>query len=152
GYMAPEYLLGQPVDVRVDIFALGVVLYSALTGSKPFNGATDALVSRAVLHDEPTAPRVLNSEIPPALEEVTLRALRKSPEERWQTVREMRKALEQSIARPAEMEAVADALNELWPSHDPERSIAQRLAQPAAAPSRTVTNTVGEKSARVGWL
>jgi serine/threonine protein kinase len=57
GFIAPEYLLGETIDGRADIFALGVVMYRALTRKRPFGGMNESEVSMAVIRDTPIAPR-----------------------------------------------------------------------------------------------
>ncbi len=135
GYMAPEYLLGKAIDGRADLFGLGVVLYRITTGSRPFSGPTDASITNAVLHFEPVPPRKVNPELPPAVEAVVLRALRKDPSERFENARAMRKALERSVDRPADADDVAAYMSTLWPPGDRERSAVQALAAGTALES-----------------
>jgi serine/threonine protein kinase len=100
-YVSPEQALetgrrGQPVDVRTDIFSLGIVLYEMLTGRLPFENI-------ALIVDpqyRPMPPRQIRPSIPPALEEITLRALEKDPNRRFQTASEMRAALERVPVPP----------------------------------------------------
>ncbi len=121
GYIPPEYLKGQPIDGRADLFALGVVLYRALTRKRPFPGDTEALVTLAVINDEPVAPRQHNPEISEALEAVVLEALEKDPANRIATGRDFRAAIAAAI-RPAEQDEVAAYMETLWPQSDPERT------------------------------
>jgi Kae1-associated kinase Bud32 len=88
-YMAPEQLQGKPVDARSDLFSFGCVLYEMLTGKRAFDGASAPSVIAAVLEREP-APL----EVSPPLERVVRRALAKDPEQRFQTAREVKTALE----------------------------------------------------------
>jgi serine/threonine protein kinase len=84
------------VDVRTDIFSLGIVLYEMLTGRLPFENI-------ALIVDpqyRPMPPRQIRPSIPPALEEITLRALEKDPNRRFQTASEMRAALERVPVPP----------------------------------------------------
>jgi eukaryotic-like serine/threonine-protein kinase len=128
GYMAPEYLRGVPIDGRADLFALGVVLYKALTGVRPFNGATDTMIARAVMDDPPVDPHLLNAEVSADLEAVVLRALAKAPEQRFENARAFRTAMEQAVGRPAGSEQVAEFMEASWPPSDPERIGLERLA------------------------
>jgi eukaryotic-like serine/threonine-protein kinase len=88
-YMAPEQLQGKETDARSDLFSFGCVLYEMLTGRRAFEGASAPSVIGAVLEREP-APL----EVSPPLERVVRRALAKDPEQRFQTAREVKTALE----------------------------------------------------------
>lgn len=82
-YMAPEQGLGKEVDVRADIYALGIVLFELLTGQKPFTADTPMAVVIKQINDPLPRPRLINDEIPVALEEVLIKALAKQPEDRY---------------------------------------------------------------------
>ncbi|MFN3243175.1 MAG: protein kinase domain-containing protein [Planctomycetota bacterium] len=90
-YAAPEQVLGRSRDLdgRVDVFALGVVLYELLTLHRPFEGANSHEVAQAVLRDEPVDPSVHNRRVPSDLAAIALRALEKEPRRRYRTAREM---------------------------------------------------------------
>jgi len=92
-YMAPEQIEGRPADERTDIFAFGLVLYELLTGRRAFEGESAARVMAAILEHEPTPPSTLKPDLPPALEQVLMSCLAKDPNERWQSVRELKHAL-----------------------------------------------------------
>ena len=82
-YMAPEQLLRNPIDHRVDIFAYGASAYELLTGSKPFPGETPDEVLRQQLDPHHLSPpRILNPEIPAALEKTILKCLERDPAKR----------------------------------------------------------------------
>src|SRR5438093_2103293 len=81
-YMAPEQLLRQPYDHRVDIFAYGVTAYELLTGQKPFPGETAEEILRKQLDRSIAPPRELNPEIPPAVERSVLKCLEREPDNR----------------------------------------------------------------------
>jgi serine/threonine-protein kinase len=86
GYMAPEQARGEKVDHRVDIYAVGGILYRALTGRRPFESDDPASVIAAVLTEDPPRPRSLDPSIPEALELIIQRAMAKDPENRYQTM------------------------------------------------------------------
>jgi serine/threonine protein kinase/Tfp pilus assembly protein PilF len=88
-YMAPEQLLGGDIDHRVDLFALGVVLYEMLAGRLPFTGDTLAEVSDRILRHEPDALARFNYAVPQDLDTVVRKAMQKDPEFRYQSAREL---------------------------------------------------------------
>lgn len=128
GFIAPEYLLGNPIDGRADLFALGVVMYRALTRKRPFNGVNEAAVSMAVIQDKPVAPHELAPEVGVALSSVVMMALEKDPNVRFESARAMRQAIETAVGRPADQEEVGDYMQKLWPPGDPERTALSELA------------------------
>ena len=83
-YMSPEQLEGEQVDGRSDLFSLGVILYSMITGYKPFQGNSATTVCFKVAHREPVPATALDSELPPELDGVLSRAMAKDPAERYQ--------------------------------------------------------------------
>jgi len=83
-YMAPEQLLGQSVDRRADIFALGVVLYEMLAGAAPFGGEDMQEVMFRVASFDPPAPSRINPAVPTVLDLVVARAIAKDPAQRYQ--------------------------------------------------------------------
>ncbi|HZL42386.1 MAG TPA: serine/threonine-protein kinase [Verrucomicrobiae bacterium] len=98
GYMAPEQLLQEPIDHKVDIFAFGVTAYELLTGHKPFPGDTPAeILAKQLNRSGFVMPRVHNPDIPQAAEKVILQCLEREPENRYPVMgvmaRELRAAL-----------------------------------------------------------
>jgi serine/threonine protein kinase/Tol biopolymer transport system component len=85
-YMSPEQAAGRPLDVRSDIFSFGVLLHEALTGQRPFAGASDLDVLHAVVHS-PAPP--LPQDLPLALRMLVGKAMEKDPAARFQSMREM---------------------------------------------------------------
>ena len=90
-YMAPEVLRGGPADPRSDLWALGVLLYQAVTGSLPFRGTTAFEITSAIMRDSAAA---LPQHVPAGLAAIIQRLLAKSPGERYQRAGEVRAALE----------------------------------------------------------
>jgi serine/threonine protein kinase len=97
-YMAPEQAQGRNVDARSDIYALGILLYQAVTGEVPFVAETALAVAFMHIHAPPRPPRQLNPSIPEALERVILRAIAKNPDDRFQMADDLVAALHESLA------------------------------------------------------
>jgi serine/threonine protein kinase len=88
-YMSPEQLGGEAVDGRSDLFSLGVVLYTILTGYRPFQGNSALTVAFKVVNREPVPATVLDNELPPELDYIIARAIEKDPSQRYQRGMEM---------------------------------------------------------------
>ena len=88
-YMSPEQLEGESLDARSDIFSLGVVLYTMLTGHRPFQGNSTATVCFKLANRDPLPVSSWNLDFPLELDELVGRAMAKDPAKRFQTAREM---------------------------------------------------------------
>lgn len=88
-YMSPEQLNGDVVDGRSDLFSLGVVLYTILTGYRPFQGNSAMTVSFKVVNRDPIPATLLDTDLPPGLDYIIQRAMAKEPAERYQRGMEM---------------------------------------------------------------
>jgi serine/threonine-protein kinase len=100
-YMSPEQARGEGVDGRSDLYSMGVVLYQLLAGRPPF--MADTPFGIAIQHvSEPPLPPSRHRAVNPVLESICLRAMNKRPEDRFQTAREMRRAILSSLAPDAE--------------------------------------------------
>jgi serine/threonine protein kinase len=93
-YMAPEQARGQRVDHRADVYGLGTILYTVLTGRAPFQGETPQAIILALLNSEPPRPRSLVPTIPPHLELVIERAMARNPDERYPDMAAFEQALD----------------------------------------------------------
>ena len=88
-YMSPEQAEGRPADARSDLFSFGALFYEMLAGRRPFSGNSAAATLGAILHKEPDP---INA--PPGLQAIVLKCLSKSPEGRFQSATDLRRALE----------------------------------------------------------
>lgn len=92
-YMSPEQAEGRPVDVRSDIFSFGSVLYEMITGRQAFHGETKLSTLSAILGKDPLPPSSTAPDLPPELEKLVLRCLRKDPDRRLQHMGDIKLAL-----------------------------------------------------------
>ena len=88
-YMAPEQVVGKPVDGRSDVFALGVVLYELLTGESPFDGDNINTTMYRIVNEAPTPPKTVNPRLPEIFDYIVAKALAKHPDERYQSAKEL---------------------------------------------------------------
>jgi eukaryotic-like serine/threonine-protein kinase len=89
-YMAPEQIEGKEADPRSDIFALGAVLYEALTGRRAFEGQSHLSIASAILHKDPGPIATAQGECSPPLDYVVRTCMAKDPEERFQTAQDVK--------------------------------------------------------------
>jgi len=111
-YMSPEQTEGRDADARSDIFALGAVLYEMATGKRAFTGKTQASLVAAILASDPPPISTIQPMSPPALEQVIKSCLAKDPEDRFQTVHDLKlqlkwiaEASSSQLAAPAQIRA-----------------------------------------------
>jgi serine/threonine protein kinase/tetratricopeptide (TPR) repeat protein len=114
-YMSPEQAQGKPLDERSDIFSFGAVLYELLSGHRAFSGDSMVDVLSAVVRDD---PRALPSS--PEIVRLVMRCLRKAPSERFQSMAEVRAALEAISAKPADDQPSIAVLPFANMSRDPD--------------------------------
>ena len=92
-YMSPEQAQGKKVDTRSDIFSFGAVLYEMATGVRAFEGESSLSTLSSILRDQARPMSEVAPDVPPQLESVIQRCLRKMPEDRWQSMKEVQAAL-----------------------------------------------------------
>ncbi|MFI9721047.1 protein kinase [Streptomyces sp. NPDC052396] len=89
-YLSPEQALGRGVDARSDLYSVGIMLFELLTGRLPFNADSPLAIAYAHVQEEPVAPSTINHSIPPAVDALVARALKKNPNERFPSAAAMR--------------------------------------------------------------
>lgn len=98
-YMSPEQCHGGAVDGRADIYALGVMLFEAMTGRTPFTGDNYPALAHSHIYQPPPRPRDINPTIHPLFEQIILIALMKNPQQRYQRASDMADALERALVQ-----------------------------------------------------
>jgi serine/threonine protein kinase len=93
GYMSPEQILGQDVDHRSDIFALGVVLYELVAGEPPFKGVHETALTYEIVNVDPKPISSFRQDVPAELDAIILECLEKEKEERYQSAKDIAKDL-----------------------------------------------------------
>src|SRR3954471_2456643 len=149
-YVAPEQIRGERIDARADVYALGCVLFFALTGVVPFRRDSDEARLWAHLSEPPPKPTDLVPEIPDAFDPVIERALAKDPEERYPSAGDLGRAATAAAAnrRPAEPERLV-AKGAAAPIESPTVSAA---ARPEALPAAQASDTQRQPEAETTVL
>ena len=94
-YMSPEQIEGKIVDIRSDIYSLGVLMYHCLTGVLPFKSDTDWSIMHKITKESPTRPGIIKPDIPRQAEEMILKCMEKNAKDRYQNCDELSAAIEQ---------------------------------------------------------
>ncbi|WP_413407907.1 Stk1 family PASTA domain-containing Ser/Thr kinase [Paenibacillus amylolyticus] len=133
-YFSPEHAKGIVTGEKSDLYSLGIVLYQMLTGQLPFLGESPISVALKHLQEEFDEPRKFNPLIPQSVENVILKSMRKNPQERYQSAKEMQTDLETCLMPERRNETKID-----FPDED---DIDQTRVMPAIKPEpRGVTST-----------
>jgi len=132
-FMAPEQFSGEEVDARADVYALGCVLYNALTGETPYPRGTVPATMLAHMHDDPPRPSEVADSVPAGFDRVIARALAKDPEARYPSAGDVGRA---SLA-------AADGRHVT----ETERTVARGAAAPPARPRTEPTAVLGPTAA-----
>jgi predicted Ser/Thr protein kinase len=145
-YMSPEQVKGRSLDGRSDLFSFGVILYEMLTGEKPFVGQNVTTIIYKIVNETPIPPHDLDAAIHPGLNAIVIKALAKSPDERYQSGAELVRDLENYKIAGATFQATA-ALAQPAASHASEKTVvlpmrvvagsAVRAAEPETMPVRS---------------
>jgi serine/threonine-protein kinase len=104
-YLSPEQAQGHAVSATTDLYSVGIVLYEMVTGRIPFEADSAVTIALKQVRDDPPAPRALNPDVSPELEDIVLRALRKDPRERFVDADDFIRALESVRDLPARPDA-----------------------------------------------
>ncbi|MBI2389980.1 MAG: protein kinase [Deltaproteobacteria bacterium] len=152
-YMSPEAAMGRDCDARADLYSVGIVLYEVVTGTRPFDAPSPLEVARMQVEEPPQPPsqRTPERNVPPALERVILKSIAKRPEDRWQTAREFREALESALgASNTQAQAIATLLCKACGTQVPQTSrfcpSCGAVLQGGAAQRRAPATTKNESS------
>ena len=100
-YIAPEQARGEKTDGKTDIYSVGVMMYEMLTGALPFDGDSAVTVALMQLQAKPKRPREINPDIPEGLEEITMKAMQKNPDDRYLSAVEMLSDIERFRLNPS---------------------------------------------------
>ena len=155
-YMAPEQVLGQAIDRRTDIYALGVVIYEMLSGKTPFAHTTPFATAHAHAYEAPPLLRTLNSAVPKSVEAVVTKALAKDPAYRYQNAGDLAHDFSKAIggtmppgvaaalARPKPAAAAGDKKQSSSPASGVETVVMPSSAsRPAVATTRQSRSKMG---------
>ncbi|MGX2996051.1 protein kinase domain-containing protein [Streptomyces sp. JNUCC 64] len=106
-YLSPEQALGRAVDARSDLYSVGIMLFQLVTGRLPFEAETALAIAYAHVQEEAVAPSAINRSVPPAVDALVARALRKNPNERFPSAESMR---EECLRVAQSLRAVAPSI------------------------------------------
>jgi serine/threonine-protein kinase len=149
-YFSPEQAQGLPVDPRSDLYSLGVVFYEMVTGRTPFTGDTPLAIAYKHVQDPPPPPTTIIPDLPPGVEAIIMKLLRKRPEERYASAEELRADLRRYLqGEPTnaerELGAVVGAAT---------AGMAATTVQPATQvdPVATAVDDEEHPKSRTGWF
>jgi eukaryotic-like serine/threonine-protein kinase len=154
-YISPEQAQGQTVDYRSDLYSVGCCLYEMLTGTVPFTGATPVAIAYRHVREDPTPPRMLNPDVPAPLEAITLKAMSKLPDNRYQTAAEMHDDLERfRNGQPVHATPLMDAAaaTQAIPRDGGADQTAMLGTVPADRAARYAEPEEEERRTSVGWI
>ena len=126
-YLSPEQALGDAADARTDIFSLGAVLYTMLTGKPPFEGASSSALAVAALQATPPPPSRTNPEVPHEIDGIVGRAMSKSLDRRYQSAAELAADL-RGAAMLLEVRSAQQAEEAIVPETQPQSSAWRTVA------------------------
>jgi serine/threonine-protein kinase len=163
-YMSPEQAMSQPLDERSDIYSLGITVYEALTGRRPFGSSGEYAIMNAHLHETPASPGAIVPSLPPAVCAVVMKSLEKAPEDRYQSAMAFQNAWREAFfgGGDVETEILTQPLPPPAPRIDPKDltriesgltrvlgPIAKSMVAKAAARHRTIEALSQELAAQI---
>jgi hypothetical protein len=133
-YVAPEQISGEPIDARVDVYALGCLLYKLLTGEVPFPREGEAARLYAHLNDPPPAPSLYAQAVPMALDDVVIRAMSKAPDDRYLSAGDLGRAAQAALSGttvsvPERTVATGDAATRETKTSEPREAKTEKLPE-----------------------
>lgn len=150
-YVAPEQISGDAIDARVDVYALGCLLFKLLTGEVPFPKDGDAARLFAHLNDPPPAPSLYVPEVSIALDDVVIRAMSKSPDDRYPSAGDLGRAAQAALrgeAPVAPERTVATGAAATRTAETISTKAGETVASPATSPTRRLDDEAPATSAK----
>ena len=141
-YMSPEQIQAGPVDARADIYSLGITFYEMLTGRRPFTGTSEYDLMRAHLEGQAAPISRLNPAVPNSLCAAAAQAMARRPEDRFQTAREFRSAIEHAF----------DSRTDIPTETSGARSRFRPSGETVLAPHKPSSDAPGERTPATGTL
>ncbi|MDQ6973425.1 MAG: HDOD domain-containing protein, partial [Mariprofundaceae bacterium] len=151
-YMAPEQIIGQPVDARTDLYALGITLFELATGELPFEATTGGafeIMEKQVRHRPPELDSI-NPDVDPKLAQVILKLLEKNPQQRFQDCRELAEHTNTfAIKKPLRLHATK-AIQQLSDLHPKAEKMPESIAHIFQEPSNDTLDDLSHET--LLWL
>ncbi len=154
-YMSPEQALGKKVDRRSDIFCTGIVLWEALTGKELFKGTSPMEVIDAIRDQPIVPPSKVVPGLSPIVDPIVMRALRRSPRQRYQTAEEMQQDISRLIDRAGvkiDAQTISKELAEIFGETIVERAMALRAAMAGRTEPEELARVLGGQKLREDYL
>ena len=149
-YISPEQARGGVVDQRTDLYSAGVILFEMITGRLPFEADSPISVAIKQIEDRPLRPRELNPDIPEGLEDITVKAMCKDPDRRYQTAGEMLRDLRRFLQEPGVLFGYAELETAMERGSDIQRFIDDNDGGPQRASREGSRRDRGPSSAGRG--